>query len=238
MSDHGKPLKVFVGYDPREDIAWQVCRHSLLRHAGGPIEVIPLRQSVLRELGLYRRPKDATASTEFSLTRFLAPYLAADDNWSVFVDCDFLFTDDITALPATLDDQKAIYVVQHDYQPHHQIKMDGQTQTTYPRKNWSSFMVFNGRHPDVKALTPDVVNSATPAHLHRFEWIRNDDQIGALGQDWNFLVGEYDRPARLPTAIHYTNGGPWFDEWREVDYAREWLDELQRVETARRDEAA
>ena len=217
--------KVFVGYDSREDIAWQVARHSLLRHAADGIDVIPLRQTVLRELGLYTRPFDKHSSTEFSLTRFLTPYLAATEGWALFCDCDFLFTTDVRAVFKELDSGKALYCVQHDYTPAHEIKMDGQQQTTYPRKNWSSFMLFNCSHPDVQALTPDVVNSASPQFLHRFEWIAKDSHIGALDLDWNFLVGEYPKPEETPRVIHYTNGGPWFDNWTDVDYGDHWLAE-------------
>ena len=214
--------KVFVGYDSREDIAWQVCRHSLLRHSGGGAEAIPLRQNVLRELGLYTRPHDLGASTEFSITRFLTPYLAAQSGWVMFCDCDFLFTTDIRQVLDGLDPSKAVYCVQHDYTPVHQVKMDGKRQVAYPRKNWSSFMIFNCDHPDVKALTPAVVNSAPPAFLHRFEWVTDQNDIGALDRDWNFLEGEYPRPAHIPQVIHYTNGGPWFDEWQNCDFAELW----------------
>jgi lipopolysaccharide biosynthesis glycosyltransferase len=217
-------VKVFVGYDSREEIAWQVCRQSLLRHSES-VDVIPLRQDVLRELGLYTRPHDQGASTEFSLTRFLTPYLAAQAGWVVFCDCDFLFTSDIAEVFEGLDPDKALYCVQHEYTPAHAIKMDGKQQTTYPRKNWSSFMVFNCDHPDVKALTPRVVSSATPAFLHRFEWIRDQSAIGALPLDWNYLEGEYPKLDQTPRAIHFTNGGPWFAEWQNCDYAELWLQE-------------
>ena len=216
-------LKVFVGYDSREDIAWQVCRHSLLRHSGDAVEAIPLRQSTLRELGLYTRPRDLGASTEFSLTRFLTPYLAAGSQWVAFCDCDFLFTTDIRHAFENLDPAKALYCVQHDYTPAYRIKMDGKPQALYPRKNWSSFMIFNCEHPDVKALTPQVVNSAPPAYLHRFEWIKDDSAIGALDLDWNFLEGEYPKPDYTPRVIHYTNGGPWFEQWQNCDFADLWI---------------
>jgi lipopolysaccharide biosynthesis glycosyltransferase len=219
------PVKVFVGYDSREDIAWQVCRHSLLRHATDDMKVVPIRQSCLRELGLYDRPTDQGASTEFSLTRFLTPHLAAQSGWVIFCDCDFLFTVDVRAVFEGLDSTQAVYCVQHDYVPAHQLKMDGKRQTSYPRKNWSSFMIFNCDHPDVRALTPVVVNTATPAFLHRFEWVRNDSSIGALDLDWNFLVGEYAMPTRTPRVLHYTVGGPWFEAWRNCDYADLWLNE-------------
>jgi lipopolysaccharide biosynthesis glycosyltransferase len=228
-------VKVFVGYDSREDIAWKVCRHSLLRHSDHGVSVIPLRQSVLRELGLYSRQIDTKASTEFSLTRFLVPYLAAQSGWVAFCDCDFLFTTDIRNVFDGLDPTKAIYCVQHDYVPVHSVKMDGKAQAAYPRKNWSSFMLFNCDHPDVRALTPALVNSATPAFLHRFEWIRNDAAIGALDLDWNFLESEYPKPQATPRVIHYTNGGPWFEQWQHCDYADLWLHERDLYLAALRD---
>jgi hypothetical protein len=228
MSDAGPALKIYVGYDSREDIAWQVCRHSILRHASAPVEVYPLKQAAVRELGLYTRPYDDTSSTEFSLTRFLTPHLAAHDGWTLFVDCDVLFTKDITGLFASLDQDKAMYVVQHDYTPAVDVKMDGKKQTVYPRKNWTSFMMLNGRNPYVKALTPEIVNSRSPKFLHRLEWVP-DELIGSLDLEWNFLEGEYPVPAETPAAIHFTNGGPWFPEWQDVAYADLWQAERARL---------
>ena len=221
MFEEFKP-KVFIGYDSREDLAWHVCRHSLLRHSGGDVEAVPLRQDELREKGLYTRPHDLGASTEFSLTRFLTPYLANQSGWVVFCDCDFLFNTDIRRVFEGLDPSKALYCVQHAYTPAYRLKMDGKPQAIYPRKNWSSFMVLNCDHPDVKALTPDVINQATASYLHRFEWVGDNSAIGALDRDWNFLAGEYPCPDHIPNAIHYTNGGPWFDEWKACDFADLW----------------
>ena len=215
-----KTLKIYVGWDSREDIAWQVCRHSILRHASRPVEIYPLKQPMLRELGLYTRDKD-NAATEFSITRFLTPWLSAHDGWSIFVDCDFLFTDDVWKILDEIEPGKALHVVQHDYTPVNAVKMDGKQQTVYPRKNWSSFMLFDAAHPKVRALTPEVVNTASPAHLHRFEWLE-DDEIGALDLKWNFLEGEYAKPAQTPVCIHYTNGGPWFENWQDVDFGDLW----------------
>jgi hypothetical protein len=225
MFEMHKP-KVFIGYDSREDLAWHVCRHSLLRHSGGAVDVVPLRQDELREEGVYTRPYDLGASTEFSLTRFLTPHLANQSGWVVFCDCDFLFTSDLRLVFEGLDPSKALYCVQHDYTPAYRTKMDGKAQAIYPRKNWSSFMVLNCDHPDVKALTPEVVNRATASYLHRFEWISDDSDIGALHLDWNFLAGEYARPDYVPHAIHFTNGGPWFDEWKDCDFGELWSREL------------
>ena len=224
MADR-RTAKIFVGFDSREEIAWNVCRHSLLRHADFDLAVLPIRQESLRELGLYTRPVDSRSSTEFSLTRFLTPYLAAQSGWVAFCDCDFLFTVDVREVFNGLDSSKAIYCVQHDYTPAHSVKMDGKMQAAYPRKNWSSFMLFNCDHPDVRALTPTVVDTASPAYLHRFEWVRDDNDIGALDLDWNFLVGEYRKPQRTPRVLHYTVGGPWFEDWRDCDYAELWLRE-------------
>jgi hypothetical protein len=221
----GVTPKIFVGYDSREDIAWAVCRHSILRHSVDDLAVIPIRQETLRELGLYSRPIDTRSSTEFSITRFLTPFLAAQPGWVAFCDCDFLFNIDVRQVFEGLDDTKAVYCVKHDYTPAHAIKMDGKQQAVYPRKNWSSFMLLNCDHPDVRALTPAVVNAATPAYLHRFEWVQDDESIGALDLDWNFLVGEYAKPERTPRVLHYTTGGPWFDDWRDCDYADLWLRE-------------
>jgi hypothetical protein len=220
MSDS---VRIYVGYDTREDIAWQVCRHSLHRHASPELPVHPLKQATLRELGLYTRPKD-NASTEFSLTRFLTPWLTGHEGYAIFVDCDFLFTGDVRIILDEIDPAKALHVVQHDYVPSKSVKMDGQAQATYPRKNWSSFMLFNCTHPAVKALTPAIVNNATPAFLHRFEWL-DDSQIGTLDLTWNFLEGEYPEPATTPRAIHYTNGGPWFDNCQDVMFADLWTAE-------------
>jgi hypothetical protein len=218
-------LKVFIGYDPKEEEAWSVCSFSILRHANEDVTTHPLKLNTLRELGLYTRELDKGAATEFSISRFLTPYLNANEGWVIFVDCDFLFTVDIKSVLVGLDHSKAVYVVKHDYTPSKSLKMDGAAQSIYPRKNWSSFMAFNCSHPDVKSLTPDIVNSATPKYLHRFEWIKNDDHIGELPLTWNFLEGEYEVPKEIPNAIHYTNGGPWFEDWQNVDFAEEWRSE-------------
>lgn len=156
----------------------------------------------------------------------MTPYLAAYDGWSIFTDCDFLFTDDVRKIIENLDPAKAVHVVKHSYTPAFQIKMDGKEQHVYPRKNWSSFIAFNGAHPDVKALTPAVINSAEPAYLHRFQWT-SDEMIGELPVAWNFLVGEYPKPEQVPVAIHYTNGGPWFDNHQDVDFGDLWCAERE-----------
>ena len=217
-----KPLRIFVGWDSREDIAYQVCRRSLEQHASIPLQVIPIRQDELRARGLYQRGADPLSSTEFSFTRFLTPYLAGYKGWAVFVDCDFLFRKDVAGLLDYRDSNKALYCVQHDYVPKETVKMDGQLQTQYPRKNWSSFMLINCEHEQVRAMTPQVVNQQSGLHLHRFNWL-TDEAIGALPLTWNYLEGWHSaEDCADPIAVHFTRGGPWFAEWKGVEYAAEW----------------
>ena len=222
-------LKVFVGYDTKEDIAYQVCKHSIERHSPTAI-VKPLKQSELREQGWYSRGNDKLASTEFTFTRFLVPELSNFNGWAVFMDCDMLLTTDIKELFDQADDKYAVMCVHHDYAPKEGIKMDGQKQTVYPRKNWSSVMLFNCGHPANKALTMDLVNEPeiNGAYLHRFSWLHSDDLIGKLSPEWNWLVGHYREPADgTPKLIHYTEGGPWFENYRTCEYHKEWKAELQ-----------
>jgi hypothetical protein len=186
-------LRLYVGYDSREDIAWQVCRYSVQQHASKPVEVTPLKLPELRAQGIYTRPVDTLGSTEFTFSRFLVPALAGFEGWAVFCDCDFLWFGDIADLFAQADDRYAVMVVQHDYQPKETVKMDGKPQAAYPRKNWSSLMLFNCGHPSNKTLTPEVVNRETGAFLHRFQWLA-DDQIGSLRR-----LGSRLRTQHLPS---------------------------------------
>jgi lipopolysaccharide biosynthesis glycosyltransferase len=211
-------MKVFVGYDAREDIAYKVCEYSIKKHRPDA-EVIPLIQDDLRSLGLYWREKDAMASTDFSLTRFLVPALMNYQGWAVFCDCDFLWTDDIQKLFDLQDESKAVMVVKHDYTPTEGMKMDGKQQHVYPRKNWSSMILWNCGHPSNKYIVPEAVNAETPQFLHRFQWIR-DHYIGEVGKEWNWLVNWYKEG--FPTAIHYTEGGPWFENYKDCEYADVW----------------
>ncbi len=218
-------FRVFVGWDSHEDIAYQVCKFSLMRRAGVPVSVVPIRQQELRDKGLYTRDADPLASTEFTYTRFLVPYLAGYQGWALFCDCDFLWLGDIANLIALFDDRYAAMCVHHDHRPPERWKMDHRRQTTYPRKNWSSMVAYNCGHPANAALTPEVVNARSGAYLHRFQWL-DDDLIGALPETWNWLEGWNGKPADgPPNVVHLTRGGPWFDEWRAVDYGDLWCAE-------------
>lgn len=219
-----EPLRIFIGWDAREIEAYHVFAHSLIRHASVPIAITPLVQSQLRRRGIYARPADTKASTEFSLTRFLVPALCDYRGYAIFADCDMLALGDIHQIWDAVDlwEHRAVWVCQHDYVPKHAVKMDGQANAAYPRKNWSSFMLFNCG--ECRTLTPEAVNTRTPTELHRFAWLK-DEQIGSLPLEWNHLVGEYPSNANAKI-LHYTEGGPWFDAYRSTDHAAEWLNEL------------
>jgi len=169
---------------------------------------------------------DKLASTEFTFTRFLVPHLNSFSGWAVFCDSDMVFLTDAVGLFDNLDNTKAVYCVQHDYNPPEGLKMDGQAQLQYPRKNWSSMMIFNCSHPACKGLTTDVVNTATGAYLHRFEWC-DDSDIGVLSCEYNWLVGHYHEDADgTPQILHYTEGGPWFENMRACEYDHIWKREV------------
>ena len=224
-------MKVFVGYDTREDIAYQVCKHSILSKQP-EADVRPLKQQELRDAGWYNRPIDKLASTEFTFTRFLIPELTNFNGWALFMDCDMILTTDIKELFDQADDQYAVMCVHHDYKVSESTKMDGQKQTIYPRKNWSSVMLFNCGHPSNKALTMDLVNEPeiNGAYLHRFSWLK-DEEIGELDHTWNYLVGVYD-DIEKPKLIHYTEGGPWFENYRYCEFHELWKKELQEMMNA------
>lgn len=227
-----EPLRIFIGWDGREAIAWHVLAHSILARSSIPVALIPLRQDALRSMGIYTRERGPTESTEFSLTRFLVPYLSGYWGTSIFMDCDMLCRVDIADLIAEcgrlavkcLKDGKpepALYVCQHDYEPSETTKFLGNVQTVYPRKNWSSFMVF--KNQKCNGLTPEYVNAATGLELHRFHWLP-DDLLCGLPLEWNWLVGEY-APNPAAKVLHWTLGGPWFPETASADHCDEWFAE-------------
>lgn len=209
-----QPLRVFIGYDSKEPVAYHVLAHSILTRTSYPVSIIPLRQDTLRQAGVYTRERGPTESTEFSLTRFLVPYLSGYEGYSVFMDSDMLCRVDIAELYAPIamqivGDGKSLLCCQHDYTPRETVKFLGNPQTSYPRKNWSSLMVF--ANDQCKALTPEYVNTASGLDLHRFKWL-DDEQIGALPLTWNWLVGEYPENPDAKI-LHWTLGGPWFGRY-------------------------
>jgi len=233
-----KSLSVYVGFDPREADGFAVTRSSLRRHLTVPVPVRGLVLDDLKSNGLFYRPQEkrdgqlwdvlsgAPCATEFSISRFLTPILAGT-GWAVFCDSDMLFRGNLLRLIEMLDPDKPVYCVHHDYRPTETVKMDGQAQTVYSKKNWSSFMVFNCDHAANKALTVDMVNTVPGRDLHNFCWLDNEDQVGEIDPAWNWLVDHSD-PDIEPSNVHFTTGLPSMPGYEYVSYADEWRAELAR----------
>ncbi|HTP62124.1 MAG TPA: glycosyltransferase [Burkholderiales bacterium] len=218
-------FQIYIGYDPKEAVAYHTLAHSILRRSSIPVTIAPVMQSQL--MGLYTRARGETESTEFSLTRFLVPAMSQYRGWSLFMDCDMLCRADIAELAAFTERSadKAVLVCKHDYVPNPSRKFLNQVQTIYPRKNWSSVMLLNNER--CGALSPEYVNAAMPKQLHRFEWTE-DALVGDLPIEWNWLVGEYAYNAAAKN-VHFTRGGPYFEEFKDCDYAAEWFEENRRM---------
>ncbi|TIW11278.1 MAG: hypothetical protein E5V66_14025 [Mesorhizobium sp.] len=241
--DHpARKQSIWIGFDPREADAFAVCRHSINRHLIAPIPVRGVVLTDLRTGGLYTRPTerrdgklidvlskredyDGAIATEFACSRFLVPRLAKS-GWALFMDCDMLVRCDLQKLFALADPSKAVMVVKHDHHPRETVKMDGQAQTRYARKNWSSVILWNVDHPAHQALTTELVNSVPGRDLHRFCWL-DDAEIGELEPKWNFLVGHSD-PDINPSIVHFTDGIPTMPGYEDCAYADEWRAELER----------
>lgn len=220
-----KSVQIYIGYDQEETVAYHVLSHSIHRHAQVPVSITPVMRSQIE--AIYTRPRGPLESTDFSMTRFLVPYLSNYEGHSLFLDCDMLCQANIGELffYALAYPNKAVQVVQHDYTPKSSAKFLGQPQTPYPRKNWSSVILFNNAL--CKKLTPDYVNTVTGLDLHQFRWL-DESQIGALPMDWNWLVGEY-APNPKAKLLHYTLGTPCFPQYRECDQADVWFEEYERL---------
>ncbi|KGP64010.1 hypothetical protein EP47_03560 [Legionella norrlandica] len=218
--------KVFVGYTSYQDIVYQIAKHSIERHSND-IKCYPIIQKSLRDLGIYTRPIDKNGSTEFSITRFLTPWLAGYKGWVLFCDNDMLALEDLNKLFDLANDKYAVLCAKHDYKPTETVKLDGQKQTLYPRKNWSSVVLWNCDHPKNKLITPELVNEVSPLFLHRFMWLE-DNEIGEFSYEWNWLVEWYKEPLNgKPKMLHFTEGGPYFKHYQDVEYAQLWRDEYE-----------
>lgn len=216
-------IRVFVGYDSRETVAWHVTAHTISSRSSEPVSIAPVSLQQLQSV--FNRQQDARQSTEFSFSRFLVPWMCDFQGWALFVDCDVLVLDDIARLWALRDEAFAVQVVKHDHRPRETTKFLGQPQSTYPKKNWSSVMLMNCAR--CTALTPEYVNQASGLDLHRFNWLEGEHLIGEIPHRWNHLV-DYDPP--LPeselSCLHFTSGGPWFPDYAECGYADAWRREL------------
>ena len=218
--DAGCVIKVFIGFDPRETVAYHVLAHSIQARASVPVAIAPVALAQLRHLLM--RERHPLQSTDFAFSRFLVPYLSSYCGWSLFIDCDMLMLDDIARLWELRDARYAVQVVKHDHQPRESVKFLGAAQTQYQKKNWSSVMLFN--NACCRALSPEFVNAASGLELHQFKWLPHEDLIGELPHRWNHLVG-YDDPAADVSLAHFTIGGPYFEEYAQGPLADAWCSE-------------
>lgn len=227
-------FRVYIGFDQREKLAYDVCRYSILHNTHEDIEIIPLVHKELRRQGWFKRPWMVNAydgnwvdlidgkgfSTEFSHTRFLVPALNGYKGMALFMDCDMVWDTNIKELIALADNKYAVQCVKHNHRPPEGKKMDGCEQARYPRKNWSSFMIFNCNHPANRFLTPEYVSTQPGGEMHAFSWLE-DYQIGALPVEYNWIEG-VSPAVEKPKVVHYTEGGPWWRAYNEVAYSDMW----------------
>ncbi len=229
-------MRIFIGYDAREEIAASVCEFSIKKHwPDADVQLLSLDSPMVKDV--YNRPYvtdhgqkiDCTDgrpfSTDFAFSRFLVPYLSDYTGWSLFCDCDFLFLESPAHLIQLQDQRKAVMCVQHSHHPPNIKKMDNQLQLNYERKNWSSLMMFNCGHPENRRLTPETVNTMPGSFLHQMRWL-HQDRIGEIPERWNWLVGSSPTTTMEPpseiAALHFTEGGPWFPGYENCDFAELW----------------
>lgn len=216
-------INMVVGFDQRESIAYHTFIQSVMDKSSLPVSFTPLAINTLK--GYHETHNDK--SNDFIYSRFLTPYLNAFSGWAIFADGDMICQSDIRELWDLRDESKAVLVVKHNYKTKAQKKYLGNINTDYPKKNWSSLILWNCAHPKHKILTPDFISNQTGKFLHRFSWLEDKD-IGDLPKDWNWLAIEYpeNKNAKL---IHYTLGTPCFKEYWDCDMSDIWHANQKRV---------
>jgi lipopolysaccharide biosynthesis glycosyltransferase len=209
-------IKVVIGFDQREAVAYHVFCQSIIQKTSVPLQFIPLAINTLR--GYKETHYDK--SNDFIYSRFLTPYLNQFDGWAIFMDGDMICQSDLKELWDLKDESKALMVVKHDYQTKAHIKYLGNVNENYPRKNWSSVILWNCKHPKNKLLTPEFIANQTGKYLHRFSWLEDSD-IGELPIEWNWLAIEYPENPNAKL-IHYTLGTPCFKDYKNTEMANIW----------------
>lgn len=217
-------INVFIGYDNVEAVTFSVLAHSIHSRSSVPVSITPIMLSQLKPL--MWRERHPLQSNDFSFSRFLVPYLSQYEGWSLFIDCDMIVLEDIANLWALRDDKYAVMCIKHDHKPKETKKYLGTPQSQYEKKNWSSVLLFNNKR--CKSLSPEYVNTASGLELHQFKWLENDALIGELPHKWNHLVG-YDAPNPNAALVHYTIGGPYFENYKNCEYSQEWFQEFMKM---------
>jgi len=210
-------IPIFIGYDSKVKIAYHVLAESILKNSSTPVTISPINLSNLKNI--YTRKQDPLASTEFSFSRFLVPHLMNYNGWAIFMDSDMVMLSDITELWNLRNEDYAIQVCKHEYTPSSKNKFLGNNQTIYAKKNWSSLMLMDCSK--CKTLTPEYVNTRSGLELHQFKWL-DENLIGSIPLEWNWLVGEYPYKKDVYN-IHFTEGGPYFKDYKNTEYANEWF---------------
>ena len=211
-----KPIPVFVGYDPREAIAYHVCANSIIRNASAPVAIIPVALNLFTDY----KETHGDNSNHFVYTRFLVPYLMDFRGRAIFIDGDMVVRGDVIELYESLQTAHDVAVVKHDYKTRMPVKYMGAPNEDYPRKNWSSVIVWDCQSYPNRRLTPDFVQKQPGSFLHRFAWI-DDDRIQALPPEWNWLPDELGENTEAKL-LHYTLGTPCFREFADTTQAAEW----------------
>lgn len=209
-------IPIFIGYDPREAIAFHVCSNSIIRHASQPVQIIPVALNLFKDYTEVHND----GSNHFIYTRFLVPYLMHWSGHALFIDGDMIVRSDITELWEMRNPALDVQVVKHDYRTRMPIKYMGAKNEDYPRKNWSSVIIWNCNSFPNRKLTPEYVMKATGKHLHRFEWL-DDSRIGELPIEWNWLPDEFG-PNENAKLLHYTLGTPCFNEFANTPMNEDW----------------
>ena len=211
-----KPIPVFIGYDPREAVAYHTCANSIIRHASRPVAIVPLALNLFEDY----EETHTDGSNHFIYSRFLVPHLMEYTGHAIFIDGDMIVRDDIVELWEQRDVTKDVQVVKHNYQTRMAEKYLGAKNEDYPRKNWSSVILWNCNSFPNRKLTPEFVQQSTGSFLHRFTWL-DDERIGELPREWNWLPDEYG-PNPDAKLLHYTLGTPCFHEFAITPMADEW----------------
>tara|TARA_B100001093_G_scaffold480299_1_gene510038 strand:- start:245 stop:946 length:702 start_codon:yes stop_codon:yes gene_type:complete len=216
-------VRIFIGYDYRERAATNILIDSLYQKSSVPLCITTLVTSQLKSLGIYNRARDPKQSTDFSFTRFLVPYLSDYKGWAIFMDCDMLCYEDIKNLWDQRNNQFSVMCVKHEHIPSEEKKFQGEIQSPYPKKNWSSLMLMNCEK--CKKLTVNYVNTKSGLDLHRFHWLEGDHEIGEITGNWNYLVDVNNQGLENQSLVHWTLGGPWFKDQRLMGgkLAAEWF---------------
>lgn len=211
-------MNIYIGHDSRFPEATKVCEKSIKDNSGKLEHNIKfLDKAILFRLSIYDREDVPGESTEFSFTRFYVPLLSQYSGISLFIDNDFVFKCNPSEMEKYLKN-KPVAVVKHKLDNVHNNKMGGVENKSYPKKCWSSLMLFN--NSKLKHLTKEYLDNASPADLHQFAWVDEKD-ISEIPRSYNHLVGYYKKHNKIK-AIHYTQGGPWFKEYKNSELSEEW----------------